>query len=79
MALRCPKHTQSWTLRSGLMFGSCFIEVASGGSKKTHENVLRPLHGRLTSRPTGGDGRALQKLGSRFRVSLQLMIPLLSI
>ena len=68
-----------WIFNPGLMFGSCFIKAASCRSRKTHADVLRPLHGLLTSRPTDGDGRSLQKLGSRFRVSPQLMIPLQSI
>jgi hypothetical protein len=72
---RCPKLTQSWTLRPGPMFGSCFIEAASSGSKKTQENVLCPLHGRLTSRPTDGDSRVFQKLGSRFSIHLQPLVP----
>ncbi|MGY5854520.1 MAG: hypothetical protein RTU92_13210, partial [Candidatus Thorarchaeota archaeon] len=55
--------------------GSCFIEAASSRSRKTHKTVLRPLHGRLTSRPTDGDGRRCYRLGSRFRLYLHSSIP----
>ncbi|MGY5860361.1 MAG: hypothetical protein RTU63_13405, partial [Candidatus Thorarchaeota archaeon] len=55
--------------------GSCFIEAASSRSRKTHKTVLRPLHGRLTSRPTGGDGRRSYGLGSRLKLYLHPLIP----